>query len=409
VLSNVDPYGGFQLFEDDSTLATWLTDDYATSLVGKYLNDYADTDADRRHVPPGWDAWKASVEPGTYKYTNQVINTNGRLIGYPGEYSTRLYGRLGRGFLDHQGSQQPFFLHESFVAPHAGSPLDPGDDRQYGPYVEAKYRDTYTGPRKPTENGVLDGSYNEADVSDKQSGVENNDLLTADQRYKIGETIAQRRESLRSVDDEISATMDKVKAMGQMDNTYFILVSDNGLMQGQHRTGGKGVAYEPAARIPLTIRGPGIARGATYKGLTGMQDIAPTVVDMTNQTDAPVTDGRSLLPLLGATATPDRSVLLEVANYPYLSDQQVAASSNEKALLPDNAPEEPNWQIRGVVTADRWKYVRYPQRGTVEMYDLSTDPYELDNLAGKPAFAEKEAALESELQATKDCDGLACR
>lgn len=424
VLGNFDPYGGFSKFtqsgRDRQTVATWLTDDYATSLVGKYFNDYADTNADRRYVPPGWDAWKASVEPGTYNYMRQELNLNGRLVAFPGVYSTTLFGQQGRVFLDHQGSRQPFFLYESFVAPHHGLPRDPDDLYAGNPYVEPKYRDTYTGPLVPTDNGVPDPSYDEADVSDKQSGVQNLAPLTPDEISAQQESLAQRRESLRSVDDQIAATMNKVRKMGQLDNTYFILVSDNGYMQGQHRVAsGKSKAYEPSARVPLIIRGPGIPADATYDGLTGMQDLAPTILDMTDQFegDIPALDGRSILSLLGGVRT-DRPLVLEVANPPSLSENKVARLDDEtayvrkvdqEALTTSAAQAQVGWRARGIVTPGHWKYVRYPLTGGVEMYDLTADPYELQNLAGKPAYADKQAALDAKQRAYQDCAARECR
>ena len=44
----------------------------------------------------------------------------------------------------------------------------------------------------------------------------------------ISEVLAQRREALHSVDDQIAGIMDKVAAIGEAANTYYIFVSDNG-------------------------------------------------------------------------------------------------------------------------------------------------------------------------------------
>lgn len=405
VLDNHDPYGGFEVFNDSQTIAKWLNDDYATALVGKYLNDYADTAGMRRYIPPGWDKWNASVEPKTYNYIDQRININGELVDFEGEYSTRLFGRLGRTFLSTQrGGPQPFFLYEAFVAPHNGTPRDPDDIYAGNPFVEPRYRDTYAGPPIPA-----DPSYNEADVSDKQSGAQDNPPLTPDEIAAISERLAQRRESLSSVDDEIAATIRKIRRMGELDNTYFIFTSDNGFMQGQHRIPSrKSVAYEPAARVPLIIRGPGMPSGTTYGGLTGLQDLAPTILSMTNQwrdQDEPPLDGRSLLNLVGKPP-PNRAIVLEVTTVANdVSDNKVA-KLDEDSLA---AVPVLGWKLRGIVTQKGWKYVEYPQSGGVEMYDLNTDPYELQNLAGNPAFTGRQARLAERLGAMKFCDGVECR
>src|SRR5262252_6296020 len=64
IWTNSDPHGGFVTFRDDgeeaNTIATWFHDaGYATSLDGKYLNEYLLGDV--AHVPPGWDDWHALV------------------------------------------------------------------------------------------------------------------------------------------------------------------------------------------------------------------------------------------------------------------------------------------------------------------------------------------------------------
>lgn len=408
VLSNYDPLGGFEVFDDSQTIATWLDDDYATSLVGKYFNDYADTPKGRRYVPPGWDAWKASIEPGTYNYLDQTLNINGVLTPFPGEYSTRLFGRQGRTFLNHRGSNQPFFLYEAFVAPHHGVPRDPDDIYAGNPYVEDRYRDTYTGPTIPA-----DPSYNEADVSDKQSGVEHLPPLTPDQMAQLSEKLAQRREALRSVDDEVAATIKKVTALGQLDNTYFIFTSDNGYLQGQHRIArGKNSAYEPAARVPLIIRGPGFVSGSTYDNVTGLQDIAPTILSMTKQwrdQNEPVMDGRSLLRLVDGRQTTHRAQLLEARSSLKPISENRVARVDEDDLAPQRVTSTVSWRLRGIVTDHWWKYVEYPLTDGVELYDLDTDPYEQQNLAGDPLHSDRQARLAHRLDTLKSCDGTECQ
>lgn len=54
-------------FDESATLATWLDEaGYQTALIGKYLNGYAPSDADRSYVPPGWDYWAAGVDHDAY-------------------------------------------------------------------------------------------------------------------------------------------------------------------------------------------------------------------------------------------------------------------------------------------------------------------------------------------------------
>src|SRR5207237_4631065 len=60
VWGNQPPNGGFQFFDDRSTLPVWLHHaGYTTALFGKYMNSYEDAALNRQYIPPGWDEWFA--------------------------------------------------------------------------------------------------------------------------------------------------------------------------------------------------------------------------------------------------------------------------------------------------------------------------------------------------------------
>lgn len=400
VLDNVAPLGGASVFDDSRTIATYITDDYDTAIVGKYLNDF-DTPT---YVPPGWDTWKVPVKGTTYNYMDQTMSINGRLRDFPDTFVPHHYGNQVRTFI--ANAKGSFFAFASFVSPHYGKPRETLND-PVSPYVEPKYQDTYAGPPLPE-----DPTFNEVDVSDKRPAVANQPLLKSKRVAKISEQMAQRREALHSVDDEVGLIVRKVRRLGQLDNTYFVFVSDNGFMQGQHRiTDGKSAAYEPAARVPLVIRGPGIPTG-TYDNVTGLQDLTPTILSMTGQWgDQPVAqiDGVSLLDLLAGQTT-TRAQVLETVHGANLADAQVEAGATPSTqmtqrLVSGSVP----WDMRGIVTSDGWKYTKYPQTGEVEMYDLNIDPYEEQNVAGLPGYKDQQARLGRLYQRYRSCEGSRCR
>lgn len=402
VLDNVAPLGGASVFDDTKTIATYLTDDYDTAIIGKYLNDF-DTP---RYVPPGWDTWKVPVKRTSLDYMNQTMSINGRLRDFPHTFVTHHHGELVRRFIG--DATGPYFAFASFIAPHSGSPRETPDDPSGTAYVEPKYRDTYAGSVLPD-----DPTFNETEVSDKRPAVANQPLLTRGQIAEISEVLAQRREALRSVDDEVALTVAKVRRLGQLDNTYFVFASDNGYMQGQHRLReGKSAAYEPASRVPLVIRGPGIASGATYDGVTGLQDLTPTILSMTGQWgDQPVAriDGVSLLDLLAGQTT-TRAQVLETVHGAKLTDAQIEAGATPSTqmtqeLVSGSVP----WDMRGIVTSDGWKYTVYPETGEVEMYDLTLDPYEEQNVAGIPTYKAQQGRLERLYREYRSCEGSGCR
>ncbi len=399
VLDNVAPLGGAMVFDDSNTIATYLTDDYRTAFIGKYMNDFDDL----TYVPPGWDTWKVPVD-GTYDFMRQTMSLNGTLREFEG-YTTTTYGQQARVFIDK--SAAPYFAVVSFVAPHRGTPHDDYPDDPDSPYVDVPYRGTYDGPSLP-----VDTSFNETDLSDKHASLSDRPLLTDDEIAYISERLAQRRESLRSVDDEVASIVEQVAAEGELDNTYFVLLSDNGQMQGQHRVvQGKSLPYEPSTRVPLIIRGPGFPAGRDFSDVTGLQDVTPTVLSMTRQwQDQPEAqiDGISLVNLLRGTAVNNRAEVIEAAEASGLTDVQIE-NGKEPGAAQAQQLSTVEWKWRGIVTGDRWKYVHFPRSGEFEMYNLNVDPFEEHNIYGDPAHARKQDRLAALYAAYRSCDGNECK
>jgi len=104
------------------------------------------------------------------------------------------------------------------------------------------------------------------------------------------------------------------------------------------------------------------------------------------------------VPLLEGRAPPSwRQVALVEA---FGRDEEVAAL--EIGDEPSNPP------FKALRLRDR-VYVEYPRTGERELYDLRTDPLQLENLAGLPAHDEEIAELHTWLEAMLSCGGQACR
>jgi N-acetylglucosamine-6-sulfatase len=401
VLDNVWPNGGFPAFDDSSTLATWLDADYRTGLFGKYLNDNG---SQRSYVPPGWDTFKIPVQHDTYDYVGPQMWVDGRLRSFPFRDATTLYAQQARDFVGRAvEAGDPFFAYLALVAPHAGRPHDDyPKDPAASPWVPAPFR--HTEPRIP----IADPGVNEVDVSDKPSYVRDRPLLSRRDLHRIDERAAQARESLKAVDEQVGLLIGRLADLGVLDDTYIVFASDNGYMNGQHRIGrGKAVTYEPSARVPLVVRGPGFPAGAVYRRVSGLQDVAPTVLDVARESAPTPRDGVSLLDLASGRVRTGRPELLEIPVSAGLSDNAVQRGARPSpAQARRLAPV--SWFARGIVTSAGWKFVRYPQTGERELYDLDTDPYELDNLADQAAYRSRAASMAARLREWQSCVGGAC-
>lgn len=378
IYTNGLPDGGFQTFyatgQESSTYATWLqANGWRTALFGKYLNGYPDTATSPTYFPPGWSEWYSNVAGTPTKGYNYTMNENGRLVTYgeaPADYFTDMMANKVADFIRRSvaaNPDQPFFAYVSTQAPH--SPAEPAP-RHLDAYPDAR------APRTP--------NWNEADVSDKPSWVQELPPLTAEQIADTDRRYRRRLQSLLAVDDLVKTVVDTLSATGQLANTYIFFTSDNGFHLGNHRMeAGKMSGFEEDLRVPMFVRGPGIAAGSSTRLLTANVDHAPTFAEIAGITPPAFVDGRSLLPVLRGTPPAGwRQVLLLEHKKDEPDEEGVRRGTRE--------PPDPfdRWGVTvgsgitpfsGLRTADGFTYIEYTN-GEFEMYDNVADPYQLTNI-----------------------------
>jgi N-acetylglucosamine-6-sulfatase len=195
------------------------------------------------------------------------------------------------------------------------------------------------------------------------------------------ETVRNRLRMLMSVEEGVGQILAALEAAGQLDNTLIVFTSDHGYFYGEHGLSvERRLAYEEAIRIPLLVRYPPlVAAGSVRQQMVLTIDLAPTLLELCHAAIPAEMQGRSLVPCLtGNPASFRESFVIE-----YFSDRVF--------------PRMVNMGYQAVRT-DRWKYIRYRElEGMDELYDLQTDPYELQNLFDAPEFRTQCQTLTSEL------------
>jgi arylsulfatase A-like enzyme len=370
VTSNGGPNGGYGAFyrkgNESSTLATWFhAAGYTTGHLGKYLNFYpSGAGLPDTHVPVGWDRWFATFDDSVdgFDYT---VNDDGTVRHFgtaPTDYVTDVLAARAKDFI--RQTTGPFLLTIAPNAPHTPSTPAP---RHQGMFSGARY------PRSP--------SFNEAHVTDKPSFISSLPRLTASGIAQIDAQYGKRLASLQAVDEMVQGLVDALQARGLLGNTYLLLASDNGYLQGEHRLAqGKDQPYEEAVRVPLYIRGPGIPAGSIVHNQIGNVDVSVTLSDAAGITPPNFVDGRSFLPLLHGSSIPWRRVY----------------------LLGRGGPDG----FAGIRTT-RYTYIEY-FNGEGEFYDRGADPYELVNTYSTMDPGLK-ATLHDRLLALRSCRGDQCR
>ena len=344
VYRQISPYGAFASFDDSSTLATWLHEaGYTTALFGKYIDAYEAAALDG-YVPPGWDHWEAFAHSQYYNY-GLSIDGEVRTFGEePADYATKVLGADAESFI-RSTTGGPLFVVYAPPAPHDPAPPEPRD--------ESRFQDL--GPWRPP-------SWNETDMSDKPDYVQQFRDLTEEHQAAIDRLRTDQYRTLLSVDREVASLVSALHATGRIHDTLIVYLSDNGLLWGEHRWDRKEVPYEESIRIPIIVRYDRLFTGAASVDALALNlDVAPTIADAAGL--EPITDGRSLLPLVAGETPPDW---------------------RHEFLVEHMKGMNPVPTYCAVRTEDHL-YVRYSTH-EAELYDLGAYPFELDNRAGDPAM-----------------------
>ncbi|HYF46409.1 MAG TPA: sulfatase/phosphatase domain-containing protein, partial [Acidimicrobiales bacterium] len=192
--------------------------------------------------------------------------------------------------------------------------------------------------------------------------------------------------------------VDHLSTIGELEETVLVFTSDNGLFFGEHAiAAGKSLPYEPAVRVPLIIAGPGVdpaQRGTTSDLPVANVDLGATILDLADTAPLAPLDGRSLVPLLAGDA----------ASWEARHPRPVYLMGIGRTELDPGRPT-----FSGVRTGDGWVYLRWETSPpAVELYDLRTDPHQLENLAGDPSLQVLQARLERQRQLLVRCAGRSC-
>lgn len=426
--NNVLSGGGYQaLLEPDRTLPAWLrANGYATGFVGKWLNGVRTP----RRAPPGWDQWAGLVGEGgdslSSYYDYEVFDPDGppRHFGTaPADYQTDALTReYALPFISAQAAgAQPFFLWVAYHPPHFGVGRDDPAGRRCsdGPPDSRKGSQSAIPPPRYARSFIhtklpRPPSFDEADVADKPKAIRRRDPLDAADVAEVSRDYRCGLAALRALDDSVGAILDRLRAIDQLDRTVVVYTTDQGVMGGEHRIArGKNKPYEEALRVPLMVRGPGIAAGQTVTDPVANADLAPTILSLAGATIpaelARPVDGVSLAPALtGAASAPQRAIPIEGR------DNTTRARGGYKVR-----------SYVGVQTR-RYVYVEYRRASVAtraagiaapigagrtterELYDLRRDPFQLSNRVRDPTFAATREALAGLTATLQACSGAEC-
>ncbi len=251
-------------------------------------------------------------------------------------------------FLDTRDTTRPFCMVASFLASHP--PLIP----------PAFYMDRYL------RTGVPDPVIGDWAVPPKNGGIGLS--VQAARVHLKGEALLSCRAGyyglINHMDDQIRRLMNGIVGGVDPRNTVIIYTADHGEMLGDHYLWRKIVPYEGSCHIPMLIQAPrsfGFPRGQVLDHPVCLEDIMPTVLELSGTPIPDTVEGRSLVPLLaGQTSTSWRDfVHVECA------------------------------PMHHTLSDGKEKFIWFARDGREQFFRLSDDPSECHDLIAKPEEAER--------------------
>ena len=386
VISNIPQTGGgWQTFYDlgrqKDCLPVWLSEaGITTSHFGKYLNGFPSRKQKPTYTPPGWANF-VSTTRGKVAYTgyNYTLNTNGTLQKYgnqPTDFLEDVLTAKTNEWLE--TATDPFYLEFSSYLPHSPAPAAP------------RFTGTRAGsqaPRLPNYNAF--GIYEPAWLKSQPK-------LGPKQQSNLDLLWTRRLESAESMADSFHAIMAQLETTGHLDDTLVIITSDNGYHVGSHRIpSGKHTPYREDSVVPAIFIGPGIAKGVTIDAMTSTIDLAPTITAIQGAATPTWLDGRNLMPLL-----------LDPENAPWRTG---VLTENMAPTTPDDPDysgfEAPKYDA---VRTQDYLYVDYGRKQGAALYNLQTDPYEINNVI-RSTDQTIVRQLAAQAKALARCSGESCR
>ncbi len=185
-------------------------------------------------------------------------------------------------------------------------------------------------------------------------------------------------------DDHLGRLLTTLRTAGLADRTVLAITADHGDMLGERGLWYKMTFYERAMRVPLLLHAPGLLAPRRVAEPVSLIDLLPTLLEVAGQRrgfrPAVPIDGESLLP-----AARGRRRARGVVHAEYMAE----------------GTAEPMFMIR----RGAFKYVSAPGDPPL-LFDLSRDPGETRNLAGRAELAEVEAGFAAEVATEWDAEAI---
>ena len=296
-------------------------------------------------------------------------------------------------------ANKPFCLCVTFNLPHdcgtGDMQLRPAD----GDLYITKYRDRFNDFPLPktykSRNSILDPKI----PLDVYNGVLIPQYDYIHTQETMREKIVRICQTVTGVDRFLGRLREKLKEIGEDENTIIVFSTDHGIHHGEFGLGGKNLLYEPDIRIPLVIYDPRMDKKYTGKkisSMTAVPDIAPTLMELLGYEKPASMQGESLMPVIRGEKEKVRNELfteaiMDIQNYPRSESVRGEQFKYIRYFARKEDPAQNHLLYKGTLddynTCLNSTLFFGEQPVYEELYDLQNDKYEEKNLAKDPAHS----------------------
>lgn len=336
---------------------------------------------------------RASIHTGRYPHSNGVMGLTHWLFAWDLHPEERHLAQLLRaqGYATVLGSYQ----HESRRSPEGlgfdrhlriGG-LAPDMGRRLGEWIRAEAPRTqpFYLQISMTETHRMQPADWFGHEPDRSGGVYVPPYLVDD--YGAREEFAFFQGAAKALDEGVGLVLDGLAAAGLADNTLVMFVADHGIPFPR----AKCTLYDPGIEVACLLRWPdglGIAPGTVCNDLVSNVDYVPTLLELIGAPVPPAVQGRSLAACLrGQPYTPRKEIFAEMTYHNYYDPRRAIRTATHKLIAnftcaPFLMDSTQCWRPKTVTKHPENPEFAYHE--PLELYDLTRDPLEQDNLAYKP-------------------------
>lgn len=303
---------------------------------------------------------------------------------------------------------KPFLIYYGFSHPH--------DTRDGTPELLAKYGATnhtdqsapppMNAKQPPLPINYLPAHPFDTTHSDVRDEVSVSGVWKRRDEASIRNEIGRQYACSENIDIQIGRVLEKLKAMGQLDNTYVIYTADHGMSIGRHGLTGKQNLYQHTWRIPFIVAGPGVAANSRVEGNVYLLDVLATLCDLAGIAAPESNEGVSFKSVLNGKKPAIRDVLYGAYTGGDKPGMRCVKKGDWKLIEYESSDRKVReTQLFNLAENPGELLSQHHERATISVVGSAPSPRQT-NLASDPQFAEKltemQALLLSEMRRLDD-------